>query len=408
MKSPELATLLRRANSLLAIRQIFTHKDLKPNEAHETFEQLRKLKKPDVDVYTSYLTYFAHKGELTAVTKGVEMAHRDGVASKDHWHNIFAQTFAAKANFTYAWESIQALRLRGKHLSPHEFSFCLVRLGTTKQALDAFSILWKEMRTDGTQPNAIIQSMFLAQYGSLGDMENALFWYKEMKKEGFKVSRVDYLTLIKWHVVRGEREGVKGWLKKAKLDGFMDVKLFSSIIGHAARTGNFADAWFWLQEMRKEKIRPNIITFNGIISELARQGEMLEAEKWVQEAQKEGLRFDHFTISSMAYGYASARKPRMVDFWMEMLGKSGIPPNAPTYSGVVAGFAKNKDMESAEKWHERMKKQGLKLTGIAQNLMAQGYAEKGEVEKCSRFVYEMIEDGVYVDDILTSLLNKTK
>ena len=299
------------------------------------------------------------------------------------------------------------------------------------------------MRSDGIQANQIIQSMFLAQYGNLGDhtvlpsplspslffalpsflllapvstlllllrlqcFQEAEFWFKEMKKDNFKVSRVDYLTLIKWHVMRGEREGVKKWLREAKRDQFLDVRLLSSIIVNSGKSGNFADAWFWLEEMRREGVRPNIITFNGMIGELARRGEMLEADKWAKEAQKEGLTYDQFTCSSMAYGYAKVKKAHLVDYWMGILEKTGNLPNAVAYSSVIAGFATNRDMESAKKWHDKMKKRGLKLTGMALNLMAQGYAEKGEVEKCSEIVQEMIAEGVYVDDVLTSLLAMT-
>ena len=56
-----------------------------------------------------------------------------------------------------------------------------------------------------------------------------------------------------------------------------------SVIDACAKASDTSRAEYWMKQMRKQGIEPNVITYTTMINAYARFGHMTQAEKWLNE-----------------------------------------------------------------------------------------------------------------------------
>jgi pentatricopeptide repeat protein len=134
---------------------------------------------------------------------------------------------------------------------------------------------------------------------------------------------------------------------------------YNRVISAAAALGEWADAYLWLLEMKREGIRPTLLTYNCFMSSCARHHRQREAELCLTEMRQMGITPDSNTYSLLITACARCNDADGACRWMHEMVDSGLPTNKWAYAGVVEAFASTSEVDKASTWLDEMCEEGL-------------------------------------------------
>ncbi len=183
------------------------------------------------------------------------------------------------------------------------------------------------------------------------------------------------------------------WLEELRKDGFKpNIVTYSSLI---YRSPDYDEALKWLEELRKDGFKPDIVTYNSLID---KSPDYQTALKWLEELRKDGFKPDIVTYNSLIYrspDYDEALK------WLEELRKEGFKPNIVTYSSLIY---RSPDYDEALKWLEELRKDGFKPNIVTYSSLIY---RSPDYDEALKWLEELRKEGFKPDIVTyTSFLNK--
>lgn len=167
------------------------------------------------------------------------------------------------------------------------------------------------------------------------------------------------------------------------------------MLGAAAALGTFADASYWLQDMKQARIPPNLLTYNCYMSSCALNRERSAAQKCLAEMKKSGVAPDMNTYSLLIVACSRSNDPDSARRWLrEMLASIGSKREA--YVGVVEAFACASKVDSAMECFQEMRRQGFEpgLTTYCKMLRGAASCSPARADVAEEILRAMLQAGV--------------
>jgi pentatricopeptide repeat protein len=158
----------------------------------------------------------------------------------------------------------------------------------------------------------------------------------------------------------------------------VDKITFGSVIHASAKSGDVHRAAYWIEEMFRRRITPNIVCFNTALHACARSGDVNLASLWFQKICAAGIEPNKITFNCMIDTYAKVGDIASVEMWLRQMVARGIHPDQITYVTLLRACPQAGDeAKSAEDvfW--------------AYSVIVKAFAIAGNVSSVKRWLGEM-------------------
>merc|ERR1719356_38335 len=98
------------------------------------------------------------------------------------------------------------------------------------------------------------------------NLQGAKSVFQTLKDSGLELNSVVYNTVLHACVECQDIKAAEEWMHETKEAGFSDVVSYNTLIKAYLQNENFAKARALMEEMRKEGLQPNRVTFNELIN----------------------------------------------------------------------------------------------------------------------------------------------
>merc|ERR1719191_1323188 len=104
------------------------------------------------------------------------------------------------------------------------------------------------------------------------NLEGAFGAFASLKRSGVDLNSVIYNTVLDACVECHDLKAAEAWMEQTKNAGMADVVSFNTLIKAHLQSENFEKARSLMEEMRKEGLQPNRVTFNELINAMVNKG----------------------------------------------------------------------------------------------------------------------------------------
>lgn len=223
----------------------------------------------------------------------------------------------------------------------------------------------QEMARFQIKANEITYNTIIDLHVSMGKLKEAWKYFEEMKAKGIIHDVYTYSILVKGikhsdsssydenvQILNELFNHIIQYIQSNK--GRIDDVLFNTLIDAAAYYQDFGKLQITLETMRKQKVKPSIVTY-GILIKAYGQNNMIErALEIYKEMQENGLQPNEITYGILIDSCIRAgRFEKAKEFCADMKNKK-MPINIIICTTLVKGYSKQKEYEEMWKLYERV------------------------------------------------------
>ncbi|KAI5064467.1 hypothetical protein GOP47_0021137 [Adiantum capillus-veneris] len=240
--------------------------------------------------------------------------------------------------------------------------------------------------------NAISWSSLISGYAEHGEGEQALDCYERMRHEGLLPDAVTFICLLKacGSIRAGEKgELIRDEIAKQGLVG-TDIVLNNALVDMYVNCGALDKARQLLEELPMR----DVVSWSTIISGYAQQGEGEQALKCLEQMEREGLHPNAVTFICILKACGSLGAACKGETFHDVISKQGLLGNDIVLSNaLISMYAKCGALPKAARLLEGLPSRDV----ISWNAMMAGYIQKGEGEHAIACYEKMQSEGLSPD-----------
>ncbi|KAJ8751623.1 hypothetical protein K2173_025778 [Erythroxylum novogranatense] len=188
--------------------------------------------------------------------------------------------------------------------------------------------------------------------------------------------------------------------REFNLQWVLAVRVYNIMLNGWLRSRNLKQAErLWLQ-MKKENVKPSIVTYGTMIEGYCRMRHVESAINLVDDMIKEGVEPNSIVYNPIIDALAEAGRFKEVSKMMERILLCESGPTLSTYNSLVKGYCKAGDLAGASDILKVMISRGFVPTTTTYNYFFRHYSKFGKIEEGMNLYTRMIESG-YIPDRLT-------
>ncbi|KAG9455091.1 hypothetical protein H6P81_007995 [Aristolochia fimbriata] len=298
------------------------------------------------------------------------------------WNTIIAG-FAGNGDIESAWEFFNLL-VEKDLISWNTMIGALVQESRFEDALSLF----REMQCAGIKPDRVTLVSVASACGYLGALDLAKWVHACVDKNKIQCDVRLGTALVDMYARCGDP---KSSLRVFHSMKNKDVSAWTAAIGSAAMEGNGRGAIQLFDEMIKQGLRPDEVTFVGLLTACSHSG-------LVEEGQK------YFQFMESKYGVT----PLIVHYgcMVDLLGRSGLieaaklliesmpmEPNDVVWGALLAACRVHKNVELADYAAQRVIELAPERTGI-RVLLSNVFASEGKWDEVARVRLSLKDQGI--------------
>jgi len=290
---------------------------------------------------------------------------------------------------------------------------------------EAERILERVLEEGVVEPDLICFSHLIDGWARLGDVERAGRWFDEMKRREIPPTVHIYGALFNAHAKRAKESRDPAQIDEAKhifdemlQDGITpDSLTFASLIDGCAQLGDVDRATWWLNLMKRIKLRPNETFYNFIINAHVKKGiainntnrrreeknteNMMQAENLLEEMLNEGMEPTAVSFTSLISGWTKLGDFERAGRWFDEMKRANIRPTVHTFSALINAHAK-RGKETRSRHHiaetERifllMMKEDIKPNLVLFTSLIAACAQVGDLDRARKWFQSMRQQGI--------------
>ena len=171
-------------------------------------------------------------------------------------------------------------------------------------------------------------------------------------RKGFSPSVRTFTAVVNAHAKAGDLCGALKAMHAMQAFGVKaDTMAYSTLLSVCARKGNIKCAQTVFALMRKQKIRPNIVSYTSLARAFAKNGMWYEVEILGETLEREGLCINDFFLYALLLAYSTAKPKQMAraeTTFLRVVQTQHIEINKHILSGLAraVGCSRAKDLVS--------------------------------------------------------------
>merc|ERR1719379_3200637 len=256
--------------------------------------------------------------------------------------------------------------------------------------------------------------------------------FESAKQSEAEMNSVIYNTVLDTCVACQDIKAAEDWMEYAKQDGMVDVVSFNTLIKAHLQLGNFAKVKTLIEEMKKEGLQPNEVTYNELINAMIMKGdERSRADVWgvVAEMQDANVKpnqvtcsillkclnaqsderniartmdlidtieesMDEVLLSSVVEACIRIGKPELLSATLKRLqGSSRISiTGSHTFGSLIKAYGHSQDIDGVWRCWKEMRSRHIRPTSITIGCMVEAVVNNGDTEGAYELIHQMQDD----------------
>eukprot|EP00916_Digyalum_oweni_P002514 GHVL01004617.1.p1 GENE.GHVL01004617.1~~GHVL01004617.1.p1 ORF type:complete len:839 (+),score=78.88 GHVL01004617.1:104-2620(+) len=308
----------------------------------------------------------ADKYTCSILIKGL---HQNGVKKRhEERENLMKRAMRLMAKLGKS--SVKSLRESAKL---HEVLFnSMLDACVALKDLGRLREVFQMMKDQGVQPTAVTYGTLIKAFGQAGDLSMCFKIWDEMKRRNISPTSVTFGCLMDACVNNGEMDRTMEVFEAMQQDNSIVVNtiLYTTLIKGFAKLKQVDKAMAIYENMRKEKIACNSVTFNSLLDACARKND-----------------------------------PRMHSVLADMKN-AGVVPDLITYSILIKANCEANCMDQAFLLFQKMKEHNFVPDEIVYNSLLKGCSQIDNAAAASDLFTEMTRHKVSPSNVTFSILIK--
>ena len=260
---------------------------------------------------------------------------------------------------------------------------------------DAYEVFQAMEDKDVVSWNAII-----AGYAHHRQGQEAIDHFWEMQRQGLKPNRNTFVSILSACVSPTALElGTRIHVRMEKAGYATDVVAGSALISMYCRCGSLADARKVFDKMPEK----NVVSWTALISGYAQQGQSKEAFSLFQKLKKQGVKPNVVTFISILGACVSSEHLEQAKQIHSRIKNEGLEQEVNLGNALVSMYARCGSIHDAQEVFDTL----LRPDAISWNALIAGYGEAGNLEECFRLFRWMLMKGFEPDKFTYSSLLAT-
>ncbi|XP_027079991.2 uncharacterized protein [Coffea arabica] len=253
---------------------------------------------------------------------------------------------------------------------------------------DSFVIMIRRFARAGLPSQAIQTYEFASNlaFHQASDSEQKLFeiLLDSLCKEG--------LVRVAYKCLKNRRGQDTSWVPY--------IRIYNILLNGWFRSRNLKQAeQFWM-EMKRENIKPSIVTYGTLVEGYCRMGHVEVAMGLIAEMKREGVEPNAIVYNPVIDALGEAGRFKEALGMMEQFLVLVSGPTISTYNSLVKGFCKAGDLEGASKIIKMMINRGFVPSVTTYNYFFRHFSKSGKIDEGLN-LYAKITDSGYAPDRLT-------
>lgn len=291
---------------------------------------------------------------------------------------------------------------------------------------------------DAAPANVAKHIAMIRDCASKKNLEGSMSVFQTLKDSGVEVTRSMYNAVLDACVECGDLHRAEQWMASMRKEGVIDVVSYNTIVKAQVRAGNFSQARVLMEEMMKQDLAPNHVTYNELINGMVRSASVRKDKVWevVDEMKSHGITpnrvtcsillkdlkgkspsndvtrtmdlingmtepMDEVLLSSVVEACVRVGKPDLLTQTLAQLQQHGhvIVSGAHTFGSLIKAYGHARDVDGAFRCWKEMRTRHIKPTSITIGCMVEAVVSNGDPEAAFELIQQMQDDADTRDQV---------
>jgi len=284
---------------------------------------------------------------------------------------------------------------------------------------------------DESPANVAKHIAMIRDCASKKNLEGCISVFKTLKDSGGEVTRSMYNAVLDACVECDDLNRAELWMESMKKDCVTDVVSYNTIVKAQVRAGNFTKARSIMDEMAKQNLAPNHVTYNELINGMIRSPTCHKEKVWeiVNEMKNRGIQpnrvtcsillkdlkaksqgtdvsrtmdliaamtepMDEVLLSSVVEACVRVGKPDLLSHTLAHIQNSSevVVSGAHTFGSLIKAYGHARDVNGAWRCWKEMRTRHIKPTSITIGCMVEAIVSNGDPEGALELILQMQDD----------------
>merc|ERR1719409_2014568 len=220
----------------------------------------------------------------------------------------------------------------------------------------------------------------------------------ERTKKAGMADVVSFNTLIKSHLQNGNFDKARGLMEEMKKEGLEPNRVtFNEIINAMASScgnGRQKQMWDIVEEMSVADVKPNQVTISILLKSLNSYSSEADIMKTMALINTMDEPMDEVLLSSVVEACVRIGKPDLLESQLKQLqGSTPIAINGShTYGSLIKAYGHAKDIAGIWRCWKEMRSRHIKPTSITLGCMVEAIVSNGDTEGAFDLIHQMQDD----------------
>ncbi|CAK0794232.1 unnamed protein product [Prorocentrum cordatum] len=233
-------------------------------------------------------------------------------------------------------------------------------------------------------------SLFRA-YGQVGDTDGLWKEWKLMRSLNLMPTQITFGCMVEAVAINGDPHSALELIREMWNDSdtshLVNAVVYCSVVRSYSQQKEFALVWEVYEEMRSRKVVCSNANFNALFDACARSGEMERAPAILEEMKRQGIDANLITWSTLLKGYCQANQlDRAFDILDHMQDSCGLEPDEVVYNTLLDGCARQGMLERGLELFERMQASSTQPSCYTLSVLVKLANRGGDLDLCFHLV----------------------
>ncbi|KAI7883417.1 hypothetical protein K492DRAFT_205388 [Lichtheimia hyalospora FSU 10163] len=319
---------------------------------------------PTVTTYAHWMQGLCNDQQLEHAVDLLETMNQAGITPNEACYVILIGACLRWQDPEMAFKLLQEAEASGVAVESNPRIYLDVMRATSwNNKYDMVAYCWdKSVTTLNMRPDEGTCLNVLGVAARAGDAKLATKVIRQLSTSGYPYKEHYFSPLMEAFVRKKDLKSAFNVLDIMRVSGVIPTSRTTLLLQERLRSGGVLaidNAYYVLEELRKEGRKVDVTAFNAVLGLCAQAGDLERTVATYREAKHLGVAPDIDTYNNVLEACVRTRTKGMGNVVIEEMKKAGVTPDIQTYVKMIALECTQKDYEGAFTYLEEMKGYGV-------------------------------------------------
>jgi len=274
----------------------------------------------------------------------------------------------------------------------------MIRNCAAENNLQGAIAVFDSLERSGVDLNSVIYNTVLDACVECRDLRAAEAWMEQTKKASM-ADVVSFNTLIKAYLQNDQFDKARNLMEEMRKDGLQPNRvtfneLINSVVNKKGGAAHRTQIWEIVQEMKIAGVKPNQVTCSILLKNLNREANEKDIVATMDLITTMEEPMDEVLLSSVVEACVRIGKPELLSSKLKQLqGNNPVAVNGShTFGSLIKAYGHAKDITGVWRCWKEMRSRHIKPTSITLGCMVEAVVSNGDCEGAFELVHQMQDD----------------